>query len=132
MDAITSAAGSLDAAIRDMQAALGVENVIVDEAGMADHGDPFAPPGEWYRPGAVLMPGSVEEVQAVLRIANQHGTPVWTSSQGRNKGYGGGAPRVPGSFTMSLRRMNRVIEVDEESAWALVEPGVRFFDLYQH
>lgn len=132
MDQFTMPAGSLDAAIADMQAALGSEHVILTEEGMADHGDPFAPPGEWYHPGAVLMPGSVEEVQAVLRIANRHGTPVWTSSQGRNKGYGGGAPRVSGSFTMSLRRMNRVLEVDEDNCVALVEPGVRFFDLYDH
>ena len=108
MDQHTLPAGSLDAALADMREALGADNVLTDAAGMADHGDPFAPPGEWYRPGAVLLPGSVEEVQAVLRIANAHGTPVWTSSQGRNKGYGGGAPRVSGSFTMSLRRMNRV------------------------
>ncbi|GAA0271059.1 hypothetical protein GCM10009127_09010 [Alteraurantiacibacter aestuarii] len=132
MDDFTMPAGSLDAAIRDMQRVLGTENVIVDPAGMADHGDPFAPPGDWYQPGAVLLPDNVEEVQAVLRIANEHGTPVWTSSQGRNKGYGGGAPRVSGSFTMSLRRMNRVLEVDEENCMALVEPGVRFFDLYDH
>src|SRR5688500_15637923 len=124
------APGSLEAAIAAMEAALGSENVLTE--GLEDHGDPFAPPGEWYHPGAVLLPGSVEEVQAVLRLANEHGTPVWTTSQGRNKGYGGGAPRVSGSFALSLRRMNRVIEVDEESAWALVEPGVRFFDLYQH
>jgi 4-cresol dehydrogenase (hydroxylating) len=132
MDQHTIPAGGLDAAIRDMEAVLGAEHVIRDAAGMADHGDPFGPPGEWYHPGAVLMPGSVEEVQAVLRIANEHGTPVWTSSQGRNKGYGGGAPRVSGSFAMSLRRMNRVLEVDEENCMALVEPGVRFFDLYDH
>src|SRR5690606_36688932 len=85
-----------------------------------------------YSPGAVLLPGSVEDVQAMLRIAKAHGTPVWTSSQGRNNGYGGGAPRVSGSFAMSLRRMNRVLEVDEENCVALVEPGVRFFDLYCH
>jgi 4-cresol dehydrogenase (hydroxylating) len=132
MDANTLPAGSLDAAIRDMRAAIGSENVITDEAAMRDHSDPFAPPGDWYRPGAVLLPGSVEEVQAVLRIANEHGTPVWTSSQGRNKGYGGGAPRVSGSFALSLRRMNRVLEVDEENCFAVVEPGVRFFDLYDH
>src|SRR5690606_26367378 len=125
-------AGALDAALREMEAALGTGNVLTDAAGLADHGDPFAPPGDWYRPGAVLLPGSVEEVQAVLRIANRHGTPVWTSSQGRNKGYGGGAPRVSGSFALSLRRMNRVLEVDEGSGWALIEPGVRFFDLYDH
>lgn len=132
MDAHTLATGSLDAAIRDMQSAIGVQHVIVDESGKSDHNDPFSPPGEWYEPGAVLMPASVEEVQAVLRIASHHGTPVWTSSQGQNKGYGGGAPRVSGSFTMSLRRMNRVLEVDEENCMALVEPGVRFFDLYDH
>jgi 4-cresol dehydrogenase (hydroxylating) len=126
------APGSLGAAIAAMEAVLGAEHVLTDPTAMADYGDPFAPPGEWYHPGAVLLPGSVEEIQAVLRIANEHGTPVWASSQGRNKGYGGGAPRVSGSFALSLRRMNRVIEVDEESAWALVEPGVRFFDLYQH
>ena len=132
MDDRTLPAGTLDAAIRAMSAELGAEHVLTDVDGMADHGDPFAPPGDWYRPGAVVLPGSVEEVQAVLRIANAHGTPVWTSSQGRNKGYGGGAPRVSGSFAMSLRRMNRVLEVDEENCVALVEPGVRFFDLYDH
>ncbi len=122
----------LDPAIQAMQVVLGTEHVLTEPAEMTDFGDPFAPPGDWYRPGAVLLPGSVEEVQAVLRIAAEHGTPVWTSSQGRNKGYGGGAPRVLGSFALSLRRMNRVLAVDEESCWALVEPGVRFFDLYDH
>src|SRR5690606_40839252 len=124
--------GALASALDAMGAALGDANVLTDPAAMADHGDPFAPPGEWYRPGAVLLPGSVEDVQAVLRIAGEHSTPVWTSSQGRNKGYGGGAPRVSGSFAMSLRRMNRVLEADEENCVALVEPGVRFFDLYDH
>ncbi len=132
MDDKTIPAGSLDKAVRAMEEVLGAEHVLVDREAMTDHGDPFAPPGEWYRPGAVLLPASVEEVQAVLRIANEHRTPVWTSSHGRNKGYGGGAPRVSGSFALSLRRMNRVLEVDEENCMALVEPGVRFFDLYDH
>ncbi|WP_338242644.1 FAD-binding oxidoreductase [Aurantiacibacter hainanensis] len=132
MDAIASKSPISSAALQAMQDALGSANVLLPEDDLSDHGDPFGPPGEWYRPGAVLMPGSVEEVQAVLRIANEHGTPIWTSSQGRNKGYGGGAPRVSETFTVSLRRMNRVLEVDEENCVALVEPGVRFFDLYDH
>lgn len=132
MDAITTRQHITGAALKAMQDALGSEHVLTTAGDMADHGDPMGPPGEWYRPGAVLMPGSVEEVQAVVRIANEHGTPIWTSSQGRNKGYGGGAPRVSESFTVSLRRMNRVLEVDEDNCMALVEPGVRFFDLYDH
>ena len=31
---------------------------------------------------------------------------------------------------VSLRKMNRVLEIDEDSAYAVVEPGVRWFDLY--
>jgi 4-cresol dehydrogenase (hydroxylating) len=130
MDATTTRVDRFDGAIAAMEAAIGAEHVLTRD--LEDHCDPFAPEGDWYRPGAVLMPKSVEEVQAILRIANEHDTPVWASSQGRNKGYGGGAPRVSGTFVLSLRRMNRVLEVDEENCVALVEPGVRFFDLYDH
>ena len=31
---------------------------------------------------------------------------------------------------LSLRNMNRVLEINEESGYAVVEPGVRWFDLY--
>lgn len=127
------APSAFDAARREFEAALGTDGVIANGTGLAEFRDPFAPPaGEWYEPGAVLLPTSVEEVQAILRIANVHKTPVWTHGQGRNNGYGGPAPRVSGSFVLSLRRMNKVLEVNEESAYALVEPGVRFFDLYDH
>jgi 4-cresol dehydrogenase (hydroxylating) flavoprotein subunit len=132
MDTTPMSAGSLDVAIADMRSAIGADNVLTEHDATADHGDPFAPPGEWYHPGAVLLPGSIEDIQAILSVANRHGTPIWTSSQGRNKGYGGGAPRVSGSFALSLRRMNRVLQVDEDNCYAVVEPGVRFFDLYDH
>lgn len=120
-------------ALRKFQAVLEPECVLTAPADLAQFHDPFSFPG-WtrFRPSAALLPSSVEEVQAILRIANEHKVPLWTSSQGRNNGYGGAAPRVDGAMVLSLRRMNRVLEIDEESAYALVEPGVRFFDLYEH
>jgi 4-cresol dehydrogenase (hydroxylating) len=123
----------LQPAIRKLQAVLGTGGILTAEPDLADYRDPFQHPG-WreFEPGAVLMPASVEEVQAILRIANECRVPLWTSSQGRNNGYGGAAPRVSGSLVVSMRRMNRVLEVDEQNAAALVEPGVRFFDLYDH
>ncbi|MEY4502519.1 MAG: hypothetical protein RIS52_2409, partial [Pseudomonadota bacterium] len=130
-----SRAGSAQfaAALTAFVAALGADSVIADAPGIVEFRDPFAPPsGAWYEPGAVLLPASVEEVQTILRIANEHKTPLWTNGQGRNNGYGGPAPRVSGSFVMSLRRMNKVLDVDPVSATALVEPGVRFFDLYDY
>ncbi len=126
-------AAACDAALAAMEQALGSGGVLTDPASLAEFRDPFAPAGqEWYEPSAILMPASTEEVQAVVRIANEYGTPLWTSGQGRNNGYGGPAPRLSGSFALSLRRMNRVLDVDEDSAWALLQPGVRFFDLYDH
>ena len=38
---------------------------------------------------------------------------------------------LAGSVVVSLRRMNRVLELDGELGYALVEPGVRWFDLHQ-
>src|SRR4029079_6645372 len=78
-----------------------------------------------------LWPERVEEIQEIVRVANQHKIPLWTHGTGRNNGYGGPAPRGRGSCTLSLRRMNRVLEIDEELGYAVVEPGVRWFDLYE-
>jgi len=110
--------------------ALGEEAVVRAEEELAEFRDPYTFAG-WQAPSvrAVLFPESVGQVQTIVRIANEHRVPLWTSSQGRNLAYGGAAPRVDGSVLVSLRRMNRVLELSEELAYALVEPGVSFFDL---
>ena len=42
------------------------------------------------------------------------------------------APRMPGTVMLDLGRMNRIIEVNEAQGYCIVEPGVGFFDLYDH
>jgi 4-cresol dehydrogenase (hydroxylating) len=123
---------SMPAALVDFSDALGTERVLTSDGDLASFRDPFQYPG-WddYTASAVLMPETVEEIQAVVRIAGRHGVPLWTHSTGRNNGYGGPAPRVKGSVIVSLRNMNKVLEIDEELAYAVVEPGVRWFDLYE-
>lgn len=46
--------------------------------------------------------------------------------------YGGPSPCVGGSVVLSLYRMDRIVEVNEKAAYAVVEPGVTFFDLYNY
>jgi 4-cresol dehydrogenase (hydroxylating) len=120
------------AALSDFVAALGDDAVISDAEALREWRDPFAHP-TWddYTASAVVLPETVEQVQEVVRIANRRGVSLWTHSTGRNNGYGGPAPRVKGSVIVSLRRMNRVLEIDAECAYAVVEPGVRWFDLYE-
>jgi len=122
-------------ALRDFAGAIGDEWVVRAEEKLAEYRDPFAfasaDPGE-FASAAAVKPSSVEEIQAILKIANQYKIPLWTISRGKNLGYGGPAPRVSGSVTLDLGRMNRIIEVSEEFCHAVVEPGVTFFDLYEY
>jgi 4-cresol dehydrogenase (hydroxylating) len=74
----------------------------------------------------------VEEVQAVVRIAAEERVSLWPVSRGRNYGYGGASPRVDGSVVLDLHRMDRVLQVDDETGSALVEPGVTFLALAEH
>jgi 4-cresol dehydrogenase (hydroxylating) len=124
-----------DQALRSFAAAIGEQWVIGAEEGLAEYRDPFAFASEdaaEFASSAVVKPSSVEEIQAILRIATQRKTPLWTISKGKNLGYGGPAPRVAGSVILDLGRMNRIIEVNEEFCYALIEPGVSFFDLYEY
>ena len=81
---------------------------------------------------AAVAPESAEQVQEIVRIANEFRIPLYPISTGRNLGYGGSAPVLSGSVVLDLKRMNRILEVDERNAYALVEPGVSYFDLYRH
>ena len=44
---------------------------------------------EVFLPSAVIAPSNVEEVQAIVRAANVHKTPLWPISTGKNYCYGG-------------------------------------------
>ena len=116
---------------RRFSEALGAEAVVASGPLYGEFRDPFEGPAPvGHQPALVVQPDSVEGVQAALQIAAEHGIPVWTSSMGRNYGYGGSAPAVDGSVVLNLRRMNRVLEVDAEQGFALLEPGVTFAQLY--
>jgi 4-cresol dehydrogenase (hydroxylating) flavoprotein subunit len=122
-----------DAAVSRLQELLGSDAVRAAPEQLAEYLDPY-PLGDAaeFAPGAVVSPSTVEEVQAIVRVANEERVPVWPVSRGKNNAYGGASPRVAGSIVVELTRMNRVLEVNEESAYAVIEPGVRFFDLYEH
>lgn len=97
------------------------------------YSDTYAPgPREQWPPSGAVAPASVEEIQAIVRIANEYKIPLWPVSRGKNLGYGGAAPRMAGSMVLDLGRLNKVLELDPKLAYCVVEPGVSFFDLYDH
>ncbi|MGE0136922.1 MAG: FAD-dependent oxidoreductase [Ilumatobacteraceae bacterium] len=125
-------ARTLNAALADFERIVGADSVIAADDELRSFRDPFQP-ASWdvYTASAVVSPTTVEEVQAIVRVANERKISLWTHGQGKNNGYGGPAPRSDGSVIVSLRKRNRVLEINEELGYAVVEPGVRWFDLYE-
>ncbi len=128
-------AGDFSAAIKELESAIGKEWVFTSDEDVNLYRDSYSP--FWHEnqepiPSAAFAPDSVEQVQAVVRIANRYKIPLWTISTGKNLGYGGSAPLLNGSAVLDLKRMNRVLEVNDKNHYALVEPGVSYFDLYRH
>jgi len=70
----------------------------------------------------VLRPGSTEEVAAILKLANQSKTAI--VPQGGNTGLVGGQTPLSGEILISLKRLDRIREVDAVAATMTCEAGV--------
>ncbi len=123
--------GIPSAALHALRAAIGADWVMTGDDDRVAYSDHFAADEVRHRPAGALAPANVEEVREVVRIANRFRVPLWTVSRGKNFGYGGCAPVLAGTLVLDLSRM-KAIEVDAENGTVLVEPGVGFFDLYDH
>jgi len=87
---------------------------------------------EARRPLAVVYPESTEQVREVLRIASAQGIAVYPISRGKNWGYGDAAPVRENQVVLDLKRMNRIIEVNTQFCYAVIEPGVTQEQLYKY
>ncbi len=121
-------------AVAKMRAVVGTEWVFTSESPLLrSYLDTYSPASEEQTfPSAAVCPASVEEVEKVVVIANDHRVPLWSTSTGKNFAYGGPAPREGGQVVLDLKRMNRILEVNTDFAYALVEPGVSYLQLYKH
>ena len=79
-------------------------------------GDKFSP-----RPPAVIMPENTEEVQAIVKTCNRFGLKYRAHATGFEvAALSSDTPFIP----IDLRRMNRIVEIDERNRIAVVEPYV--------
>lgn len=120
-------------AIEEFKAAIGAEHVYVTEEDVALYRDAYSPAwGEDYELTAAgaVAPKTVEDVSAIVKIANKYLIPLFAISTGRNLGYGGSAPNMTGSVVLDLKRMDKIHEIDDVRNFCVVEPGVSYFDMY--
>lgn len=75
-----------------------------------------------FMPGMVVEPSSTHEVQQVMKWAHANDVPV--TPAGAMTGLSGGALPVEGGISLSTRRLNRIVTIDERNHQVVVEPGV--------
>jgi 4-cresol dehydrogenase (hydroxylating) flavoprotein subunit len=120
-------------ALKEFRQVLGAEHVIAEHERLLPYLKLMVPvDAAAHAPSAVVLPGSLDELQRLLAVCNRHGVPVWPVSTGRNFGYGSASPATRGQVVLDLKRLNRIIEVDAELGTALVEPGVTYQQLQDY
>jgi alkyldihydroxyacetonephosphate synthase len=79
------------------------------------------------RAAAIVHPGSVEEVAQLLAIANRAHVPVvpW----GGGSGTQGGALPTHGGVIIDLKRLNRILEINENSLYVTAQAGINGTEL---
>ena len=74
-------------------------------------------------PLAVVLPDSIEQIQAVMRFCHENKVPV--VSRGAGTSLSGGALPCEDGIVLSLAKFNRILKIDQDNRTATVEPGVR-------
>ena len=123
----------LEEAIKEIREKIGEEWVSNHPAELTSYARDFTvTPGT--PPDMIVLPGSTEDVQHVMKVAYKYGLPVVVLGTGFN--HGGLCLPRRGGILLDLRRMDRLVEIDDETMSALVEPVVRgralWMDVIKH
>jgi len=116
-----------DEVIRRLKEIVGDENVLCEY--LMDYGHDETYLLDWVPPEVVVKPKNRTEVSEILKLANREIIPV--TPRGGGTGLSGAAVPIYGGILLSLERMNRILEIDEDNFVAVVEPGVILAELYK-
>ena len=75
-----------------------------------------------HAPEVVVLPTSVEQISAILKLANENRIPVTPRGSGTN--ISGGSIPVRGGIVLCTIKMNRILDINKANLTATVEPGV--------
>lgn len=108
---------------RKLRDAIGAERVKDDKLSLATYAFD-ASPRPFSKPLCVVLPESRDDVVETLLMANKYKIPVAVMSSGVTQR--GHTVPLEGGIAIDLRRMNKVIEINTDSGYAVIEPGVNF------
>jgi glycolate oxidase len=113
--------------LKKLTAIVGAENVFASDEDRLSYAYDATPMRE-NAPLAAVRPAAVEQVQAIMRLANAERFVV--VPRGSGTGLSGGSIPVERSIIMLFPSWKRILEIDQENLTAWVEPGVITADLH--
>lgn len=110
-----------EAVMEKLRAIVGAQRVLTATEDLANYGRDWT---RFYPPqaGAIVLPGSVEEVQAIVRLANQEGLALVPS--GGRTGLSGAAVATNGEVVVAFDRMNRILDFNATDQSVVCQAGV--------
>jgi glycolate oxidase len=112
--------------VAELEARLGPEHVLTRAEQLRVY-DCDGLTGWRATPTCVVLPGSTEDVQAVVQACHRERVP-WVV-RGAGTGLSGGALPVADGLVIALTRMDRILEIDLDSRRVVVQPGVANLDV---
>lgn len=107
---------------------VGASNVSSDQSVLDEYASDvsFVHP---VRPAYVVKPKKAEDVDKIVKFANETQTPLVPVSSGTPHFRGDTVPSIGGAVIVDLSGMKKIVRVDRRNRVALVEPGVTFGEL---
>lgn len=117
-----------DSVLEKLRAIVGIKNVLTDPDLIQPYShDEVTDPAYHHMPEAVAYVETAQQAAAIMKLANEYHFPV--VPRGAGTGLACGAVPIYGGLVLSLEKMNKIVEINEEALYAVVQPGVRTSDL---
>ena len=111
--------------VAELEEIVGTSHVRRDPASLVEYGTDALKIGR--PPDLVVIPGTTAEISAIARLCHEMRVPLVV--RGAGTGYTGGAVPTSGGVVLSVERLNRILDIDEENLLAVVQPAVINGDL---
>ncbi len=115
--------------IRRLESITGKGRVLYEKKDLIPYSEDMTE-AEPHTPDFIVKPKNTEEVQKIVKLASEYKIPITPVVAGTN--LGGLAIPVEGGIVLDLKEMNRIIEVNRDEMYVLLEPGVTFGQLKKY
>ncbi|SHE72042.1 glycolate oxidase [Desulforamulus putei DSM 12395] len=112
-----------DGIIEELKTIVGAANVLTEHEKMEMYARDEVSDQLWEKmPEVVVKPENALQISEIVKLANRELVPI--TPRGGGTGLAAGAVPMIGGIVLSLEKMNRILEVDTENLFMVVEPGV--------